>query len=92
MAKFVGLKCYHGESIHYFVGRHNNKRFSCNNLAWGWEEKVLVKVLLCINFQGLCMGNEKIYIKRAQFIKKDNRKKKKHFLQEIQKGLEHLSP
>ena len=39
------------------------------------REGYIVKVLLCINFQGLCVGTEKMYIKRVQFIK-ENRKKK----------------
>lgn len=36
--------------------------------------------------------NKYIYVKRVPLIKEDIRRKKKRFLQKIQKGPEHLSP
>lgn len=61
-------------------------------MIWGWEGKILVKVLLlCINFQGSCLSTEK-NIQRVQFIKENNKKWKQYFSKEIEKGPQHLNP
>lgn len=59
--------------------------YSWDNIVWGWEEKVIVKTLPSINFQGLCVGTEKNKIKSVRFIKQDERKRENCFLQEIKK-------